>query len=396
MRNDFRTAFTGMLLLALALGIGRFLLTPLLPMMQADAGLSLVAGGWLASVNNVGYLAGALLCTLLPLRARTALRSGLVVVAAATVGMGFAHTVPIWLLWRLLAGIASAVLVIHGIAWSMVRLHAVRGSLREAIVFCGTGVGILVSGVMVAAMQPLGATSSACWIGFGIATAVATLLIWRTVDTPVPATATAATSAHATKPTGPAWSLILAYGLIGFGYVIPATFLPLIAGEHLHLPGLREWFWPLYGAATVILTLMFPRILLRIDNRRALAGCCASMTVGIVLCLAWPSLPGLALATVLIGSVLMPFVMVVMREARSLAPRDPTRLIAVLTTVFGVGQIIAPLTAAWLAARRHSFDAPLMLAGVALIAAFGLALVHTRSDARVAGEIRKASSSTSL
>ncbi len=378
MRNDLRAAFTGMLLLALALGIGRFLLTPLLPMMQTDAGLDLVAGGWLASVNNVGYLAGALLCTLLPLRARPALRSGLVAIAVATLGMGLAHTVPVWLLWRLLAGIASAILVVNGIAWSMARLRAAGQPMLEALVFCGPGVGILVSGTLVAGLRPLGVTSAACWIGFGIVCALAAVMIWHTLGMSLaPAIAAPAIHAHGGKPVGPAWSLILAYGLIGFGYVIPATFLPLIAGERLHLPGLSEWFWPLYGAATVALTLMLPRILTRIDNRRVLAGCCASMTVGIALCLIWPSIPGLALATVLIGSVLMPFFMVVMREARLLAPYDPTHLIAALTTVFGVGQVIAPLATAWLAARQHSFDAPLLLAALALMVAFGLALVRT-------------------
>ena len=40
MRSPLRFALTGMTLLAIALGIGRFLLTPLLPIMQADAGLS--------------------------------------------------------------------------------------------------------------------------------------------------------------------------------------------------------------------------------------------------------------------------------------------------------------------------------------------------------------------
>lgn len=389
MNAPLRIAMTGMLLLAIALGIGRFLLTPLLPIMQADAGLTLVGGGWLASVNNLGYLAGALLCTVVALPQRQALRWGLVAIALSTAGMGLAHGMVPWLVWRLLAGVAAAVLVVHGIAWSMRRLQPSGHPLLEASVFTGTGVGIVVSGLVVAVTQPLGVGSAASWIGFGVASAVITTLVWRTLDSPDP-TATAHTStAMIGRPTGPAWTLIAAYGLIGFGYVIPATFLPVIAGERLHFPALREWFWPLYGAATVVLTLLLPRILRHIDNRSALAGTCISMTAGIVLILAWPSIVGLALATMLIGGVLMPIVMVVMREAHLLMPHDHTRLIAALTTAFGVGQIIAPLTAAWLAARQHSFDAPLMIAALALLAAFGLALVQTRSVAGPVGEIRQ-------
>ncbi|SCC93811.1 Major facilitator superfamily MFS_1 [Thiomonas sp. X19] len=382
MRSPLRFALTGMTLLAVALGIGRFLLTPLLPIMQADAGLSLVGGGWLASVNNLGYLAGALLCAVVALPQRQALRWGLVAITLSTAGMGLTHGMVPWLAWRLLAGVAAAVLVVHGIAWSMHRLQASGHPLLEAFVFTGPGVGIVVSGVVVAGMQPLGVSSAASWIGFGLACVLATALIWRTLDSASPAATAHAHVATTATPTGPAWTLIAAYGLIGFGYVIPATFLPVIAGERLHLPALREWFWPLYGAATVVLTLLLPRILQRIDNRRALAGTCVSMILGITLILVWPSIIGLALATVLIGSVLMPIVMVVMREARRLAPHDHTRLIAALTTAFGSGQIVGPLTAAWLAVRLHSFDAPLLLAALTLLAATGLAMVRTQSAIR--------------
>lgn len=368
---------TGMTVLAIGLGIGRFLLTPLLPIMQADAGLSLVGGGWLASVNNLGYLAGALLCTVVVLPQRQALRWGLVAIALSTAGMGLAHGMVPWLAWRLLAGVAAALLLVHGIAWSMRHLGSSAHALLEALVFTGPGVGIVVSGVVVAGVQPLGVDSSASWIGFGLACAVATALIWRTLGRS-PAAATAhADAATLARPAGPAWALIAAYGLFGFGYVIPATFLPVIAGERLHLPALREWFWPLFGAATVALTLLLPRILRRIGNRAALAAGCVSMIAGIALILAWPSILGLALATVLIGSMLMPIPMVVMREARLLAPHDHTRLIAALTTAFSIGQIVGPLTAARLAAWQGNFNLPLLLAALVLLAASGLALVRT-------------------
>ena len=95
---------------------------------------------------------------------------------------------------------------------------------------------------------------------------------------------------------------------------------------------------------------------------RAASACCVSMLGGMLLCVAWPTVAGLCIGTVLIGSVTMPFVMFVMREARLLAPRDPTRLIATLTTVFSVGQIIGPAAAAWMAERSHGFDLPMLVA----------------------------------
>src|ERR687893_2130581 len=51
----------GILALAAAMGIGRFAYTPLLPAMQAAAGLDPTQAGLLAAANYAGYLAGALL-----------------------------------------------------------------------------------------------------------------------------------------------------------------------------------------------------------------------------------------------------------------------------------------------------------------------------------------------
>lgn len=379
MKRDLRTALVGMTVMAVALGIGRFLLTPLMPLMQVDAGLHLVTGGWLASVNNVGYLAGALFCVLWPLRALPTLRVGLLAVAIGTLGMGLAGATVPWLLWRAVAGVASAALVVHGIAWSTTRLAVAGRPSLDVLVFAGVGIGIVAGGVTVAGLQPLGVTSAVFWIVFGTACVLATALLWRPLRAPVPEAATGAGAVPA--PSGPAWSLLLAYGLLGFGYVIPATFLPLIADGQLHLPALREWFWPLYGTATVAMTLALPWLPARIGNRTALAGCCAAMALGVVLCLAWPTVAGLCVATVLLGAPMMPTVMFVMRESRLLAPRDPTRLIAAMTVSIGIGQIVGPAVAAWLAHRQGGFEAPMLLAGLAFAASLALSLVRARAPA---------------
>src|SRR5215472_17499362 len=103
-----RVAVAGLIALAVAIGIGRFAFTPLLPMMQQDAGLSMAAGGWLASANYFGYLLGALSATALRIRSVTAIRVGLTTIVVVTLGMGVAHTFNAWVALRTLAGIGSA------------------------------------------------------------------------------------------------------------------------------------------------------------------------------------------------------------------------------------------------------------------------------------------------
>ena len=59
-------AFAGMVALAVAMGIVRFAFTPLLPLMLKDGVIDLPHASWLASANYLGYLVGAVLCTLHP------------------------------------------------------------------------------------------------------------------------------------------------------------------------------------------------------------------------------------------------------------------------------------------------------------------------------------------
>ena len=59
-------AVAGMAALAVAMGVGRFAFTPLLPMMLHDGVVTLAGGSWLATANYLGYLIGALACMALP------------------------------------------------------------------------------------------------------------------------------------------------------------------------------------------------------------------------------------------------------------------------------------------------------------------------------------------
>ncbi|HKX02855.1 MAG TPA: YbfB/YjiJ family MFS transporter, partial [Methylomirabilota bacterium] len=102
------TALAGLVTLGVAMGIGRFAFTPILPMMQQDAAVSVPVGGWLASANYLGYLLGAIAAVALRARATTIVRASLVAIGLATMGMGMTGSFPAWLLLRALAGVASA------------------------------------------------------------------------------------------------------------------------------------------------------------------------------------------------------------------------------------------------------------------------------------------------
>ena len=87
-------AVTGMLILAVAIGIGRFAFTPLLPMMQQDYQLSLQAASWLAAANYIGYFLGAFSAVWLRYSAPLMILSALAMIALSTLAMGLVTTLP--------------------------------------------------------------------------------------------------------------------------------------------------------------------------------------------------------------------------------------------------------------------------------------------------------------
>src|SRR5512140_1966774 len=100
-------AFAGALSLAVAMGIGRFAFTPMLPLMIRAGELDVAGGGWIAAANYLGYLVGGLSAARLHWTARRLALTALVATALLTAAMAL-HGPALWLALRFAAGVASA------------------------------------------------------------------------------------------------------------------------------------------------------------------------------------------------------------------------------------------------------------------------------------------------
>src|SRR5690606_2271711 len=154
--SPLRLAFAGMVAMAVAMGIGRFVYTPILPGMMQELGLSAAQAGWIASANYLGYLVGALVAAggwAHGLERRLML-TGLGGTAVLCALMGLSESMAAFLVVRFLAGVASAFVMVFlaSIVFSHLSL-AGRDDL-QAVHFGGVGLGIAVSaalmGVLVA------------------------------------------------------------------------------------------------------------------------------------------------------------------------------------------------------------------------------------------------------
>jgi predicted MFS family arabinose efflux permease len=344
-------AFTGLAALAVAMGIGRFAFTPLLPMMQDDAGVSLAQGGYLASANYLGYLAGAL-WAMRPARADTAIRGALLAIALTTLAMGYVHGVLAWTLLRALAGVASAWALVHVSSWCLAQAPA-------GIVFSGVGWGIALAGVLCLALMHAGASSSQAWIALGGVSLVVTAFVWPMVGEGPPCKAAARFIWTADRAR-----LVICYGVFGFGYIIPATFVPAMAKNIIDDPAVFGWAWPLFGATAAVSTLFAAGR----ANRRSWTIAALAMAVGVAAPIFVPGVAGVLASALLVGGTFMVITMVGMQEARDVAGANAAPLMAAMTAAFAAGQIAGPLLVAVLLHAGGGLSSALAIAAASLVA----------------------------
>ncbi|MEJ8838208.1 YbfB/YjiJ family MFS transporter [Ramlibacter sp. AN1133] len=364
-------ALAGLVSLGVAMGIGRFAFTPLLPIMMAEGSVSIAGASLLASANYLGYLLGALACTFQPWIARRLgwstgvdaprmVRAALVATVLLTLGMAL-HVPAAWTALRFAAGVGSAVAFLYTSSWCLEQLARRHEPAMGALIYVGPGAGIVASGLAATGLVAAGAPASIGWVTFALLAVVLTAAAWKVFDSrhgvPAPAlTASGSPDAPAAPMAGGTElaALAFAYGLAGIGYIITATFLPVIARQALPGSHWLDLFWPLFGAGVMAGALLASRLRGAADLRVRLAACYAIQAAGVAASLVSPTLAGFALGSLLLGLPFTAITFFAMQEARRLRPASAASFMGLLTAMYGVGQIAGPPLAAWLVARSGS------------------------------------------
>lgn len=245
-------AFGGLAAMAAALGIGRFVYTPILPAMLGALGWSKYDAGLVASANLFGYFVGALLAVhpRVVTRARSWLLAALAISAASTATMAIPSDIASFVSLRFVGGIASAFVIVCASTLVLEPLSSSGRASLSAIHFAGVGFGIMISAVAVAALLASGAGWRSLWFGSGSIAALAAVIAAVLIPAAPNVTAPSNPTVSHTSPSG-AGTMALAYGLFGFGYVITATFLVAIVRSADEVRVLEPWVWMLFGLAAV-------------------------------------------------------------------------------------------------------------------------------------------------
>jgi predicted MFS family arabinose efflux permease len=369
-------AVGGLVAMAAAIGVGRFVYTPILPVMVESLGMSKTMAGAIASANFAGYLLGAIAAASRAVAGarRRWLIAAMLASAVTTAGMGLSDSTTAFFALRFLGGFASAFVLVFASTLVLERLSEAGRPGLSAVHFAGVGTGIATSAMLVSAVVAAGGQWQALWLAAGLlslgALGVVYVLIPKRAP-PAPAPSLGAHGAHRRALR----NLVIAYGLFGFGYVITATFLVAIVRASEVLRSLEPVIWLVVGLSAAPSIALWNLVTRRIGNARAFALACLLEAVGVAASVFWQTFPGILVCAVLLGGTFVSITAIGLVEARRLSAGDSSRPVAVMTIAFGLGQIFGPSFAGFLFDQTGSFLLPSLGAVAALLVAAALVIV---------------------
>jgi predicted MFS family arabinose efflux permease len=370
--SPLATALAGMVGMAVAMGVGRFVYTPILPAMMSGLGLTPSDAGLIASANYLGYLLGALAAasSIFAGRERPVLLAAVLGTAPLTALCGLAGGEAALIVLRFLSGVTSAFAMVFLSGVVFARLSAAGSDRLAALHFGGVGLGIAASSALILALAQLGFGWQGEWYWSGAlalaGSALCLALLGSTAD---------ATTTRVAEPRLPAdrrlRGIILSYGLFGFGYSVTTTFLVAIARDAGATPSGEAVVWLVTGLAGLPSVWLWDKLARRVGIEQAMALACLVEAGGVAASVALPGMVGPYAGAILVGGTFIAATALGIRAARALAPASPRRALALMTAAFGLGQILGPLAAGWLAEGTGSYlSASLAAAFVLGVCAF--------------------------
>ncbi|MBR0568167.1 YbfB/YjiJ family MFS transporter [Azoarcus sp. L1K30] len=377
-RQRLKVLSAGIFSLILVLGVARFSYTPLLPLMQQQAGLGVAEAGWLAAINYAGYLGGAIIASLisdLVLKDRL-YRIGMVVAILSTALMGFSTDVTVWAISRFFAGLSSAagMLLGTGLILNWLIRHNHRSEL--GIHFAGIGIGIAGCAIAVAVMSRW-LDWREQWFAF---TVIGCLLLYpalRWLPPPDSSGLTKSGQKLVDKPPSPLFMRIFmaAYFCAGVGYVVSATFIVAIVDRLPGLGGQGTLVFMAIGIAATPACFNWDLIARRTGDLNALILAAVLQIVGILLPVMVGGLFAAIFGALLFGGTFIGMVSLVLTMAGRYYPTRPAKMMGKMTLSYGAAQIIGPAATGWLAAQLGSYNAGLYLAAAVMVVGTALLLV---------------------
>lgn len=371
--HGYRQLALGMIALFIVIALGRFAYTPILPFMQLDTGLDNKSVGLLATFNYLGYLIGAMLPIFYIMKNKVFdLKCYLLLNVATMLLFGVTDHFVIWSLLRLLNRISSGAVFVLASNIVLEALHLARREGIAGLLYSAVGLGLFSSSLFIFLYTDVTHWRET-WIWLGSAAFILTLIIIvclrENPTLPEPASHKAHGPENVIRYSKKFYiPFAIAYFCEGAGYIITGTFLVAIVKT---MPTLSEYAalsWMFVGLGAIPATVLWSMIGQRI-------GICLSVILAFLLQIVAVLMPiftvnafAIALSSMIFGATFLGLTTLFMSKSHQITfETKGNNLVAVMTLIYSVGQMIAPYISGILIERTHSYNDALIFAAAILV-----------------------------
>ena len=350
----------GIFALVIAMGIGRFSYTVILPYMEETFAFSRTTAGFLATSNYLGYLVGALVAGRLQLADKRIpfLQIALVISILTSAFMGFTDAILIWYVLRFISGVISAFIFVVAASLVLDQLAGNGKAHLSGLFYSGVGIGIALSAIIVSPIHAI-FNWNGTWIALALFCVILFVFIVIVIKPVTPSPQQKGSKDKASLKAPPAtWMkwLIIAYSLEGLGYIVTGTFIVSIAEESTSFHGDAAFVWFVVGVAAIPSCIVWSKLAQRYGYVRILLISMLFQGLGIVL-------PALATNTItlytsafIFGATFMGITTVATTLARQILPVNSHQILGYLTAGYALGQMLGPSLAGALANYTNSYQ----------------------------------------
>ena len=360
----------GIFSLMIAMGIGRFAYTPILPLMQNDLSFTDTLAGYLASSNYAGYLAGAVIAGVFSLNKHKTsyLRVSLIISILTTLSMGLTHTYLLMLVLRFISGLVSAFIFVLSSSIVLDKLSTAGKTNWIGYFYSGVGVGIFFSTLFIPRLNSLFGWEGV-WVGLAIVSIILTFFVWLWLQDTTSTSIKTKEQVDEIQVPPFKWLtwLMIAYGLEGLGYVVTGTFIVSIAENTTDFRFDSSIVWIVVGLGAIPSCIMWSTLAKRMGYVKTLVFSMALQAIGIALPVIWTSQTSLFLSAFLFGATFMGITTLATTLARQMSPTNSSKVIGYLTAIYATGQMLGPTIAGIVTSVTQSYNAALIGAASTVI-----------------------------
>lgn len=385
-KQAYKQLVLSMLALMIAMSISRFAYTPILPFMQQDTSMNNQNAGLLATFNYLGYLMGAIIPMFITIKSKVFdLKLYVMINVISVILMGFSEHFLIWSVLRIIAGVTSGTIFVVA---SNVALEALRMANKQSIsgiLYSAVGIGIFSSSIFIF-LYTQAQTWKATWIILGVVALMAGIIILTSMkDNPSISKHSTSSNQNQGKALNRAFIIpfSIAYFFEGAGYIVTGTFLVALIKTIPAYADYAALSWMFVGLGAMPATLIWSLFAEKIGYKKAIYSALILQIISVGLPIFSHHMLGLIVASMLFGATFLGLTTLFMSKSQELMyhTNQKLNLVSLLTVIYSVGQMIAPMIAGVLIGDSNNYQLALTFAMILLILGFIFSVISYRFNA---------------